>query len=208
MSRARQNSQGTYIPANTIDDVMIINGEVIDSKLNTVNGAKLIVNSVNGDRLIGNTVNETKVIHTATPTANKFMVFNGSTRYPAADGSLITNLNIPSVVTSPNLAVPGAFGTATWNHGQGTRPKIIAVNAICVVADGGYAIGNVISLNHTLSESDSGSGPQNDGISVRMSTTQVVVRVANRNTLALRGDNGGNFTLVNSRWNFIIEAIF
>lgn len=63
--------------------------------------------------------------------ASKLVQFNSSTQYPAADGSLITNLTNPSIfksgVTTKNIN--DSDTTQTIAHGLGKAPKYIRITA-------------------------------------------------------------------------------
>jgi hypothetical protein len=63
--------------------------------------------------------------------ASKIVQFNSSTQYPAADGSLITNLTAPtckSGVTTRDLST--ASGNQTIAHGLGKTPKMVELTVI------------------------------------------------------------------------------
>lgn len=64
--------------------------------------------------------------------ASKIVQFNASTQYPAADGSLITNITNPAIYkngsTTYNLAT--ASGNQTIAHGLGKAPKYIRITVI------------------------------------------------------------------------------
>lgn len=111
-----------------------------------------------------------------------------------------------SVVQSPQLAYSGSLTTTTWNHGQGAVPKMVEVQLINVIAEGGYSPGNILSLGNALSETDSGGGPQNDGISAQVSSTQVIVRVGNRRAIALT-TGLAHFNPNAANWNMLISII-
>ena len=111
-----------------------------------------------------------------------------------------------TVTSSPLLAYSGASSTTSWSHLQATMPLMVQINFICAIAQGGFGVGSVISLNNMASQSDGGSGYFTDGIGVQLSTSSVIVRISNR-TVPYVSTTYGTVVLTAANWGMLIRII-
>lgn len=114
--------------------------------------------------------------------------------------------SVPTIYTSSTVAYGGAGTSSLFVHGLGTVPAFVEVYLVNVIAEGGFSPGEIISLSHTASESDSGGGPVYDGIGVEVTTTFVNVRVSSRGVPVI-GVGYGGFNPTPANWNMYIKAM-
>ena len=211
-----------------LDASKIVSGTFADARISqssvtqhqaalVIGGGQISVNSIPTDRLIsGGTypINITGSANSATTSTNATNASFSTTQAPGTNNTTIATTafvqtavaSATTVTQSPQFAYTGALQLLTWNHGLGVTPKFVGVYIINIVSEGGYTPGQILSLNATLSESDSGGGPQNDGSLVRISSTQVILRVANRRLIALN-TGGGHFNPNAGFWNIFFTVL-
>lgn len=83
--------------------------------------------------------------------ASSIVQFTAATKYPAADGSLITNLPNPLTYTSGTTTKNAADASTTQNiaHGLGKIPKKVKITAMCS-ANGASDNGNFLRQSVTI----------------------------------------------------------
>lgn len=134
--------------------------------------------------------------------------FNGHTVFHA--GNLADGVN-PAIasfldstehvyVSSPTTIVNS--GQYVFDHGLGRVPGHVAVHLVCITAEAGYQVGDVIEVAP-------GADPDGnvEGISIVKTTAQVIVRIArNGPTEYVYRSSGDGTTLVAARWKMVIRA--
>lgn len=120
-------------------------------------------------------------------TANKLVQYDGSGKYPAADGSNITNIRIPLFACGQTSRDAGA-GTGTQNiaHGLGVTPRMIKVTATYVKTSAsqteGISVGTATSTSTDtctyVISNPSGDGSAGQNSSAIISLTYTVADVS------------------------------
>jgi hypothetical protein len=102
--------------------------------------------------------------------------------------------------TSGELSV--ATQTAhTLTHSLGARPELIQARLICKVANAGCSIGDQVVINIA---GDSSSTERCN--SVRLTTTQILIKIANNALIVTRPDNGAVDAITATSWRLVIKA--
>ena len=90
----------------------------------------------------------------------------------------------------------------TINHGLGVEPTHISLYMRCVVAELGYAVGDVIRI-----AGDSDQNVSNEAIGMTVNSTQIIVRIGeNGPQMITRKDTGAATAATASRWFLIVKA--
>ena len=96
-------------------------------------------------------------------------------------------------------------GLISFAHGLSNKPLLAQAKIICKVAEGGYSIGDVVSLNgHYQSSFDN----TYQGICISWGDTDVNARFGDATypiTIAHKGD-GSKWIAVSNNWKIIIEV--
>lgn len=126
----------------------------------------------------------------AAPTGNKVMTVGQmpfSKEYVSAE----------QVITSA--------GQLTLPHGLGSVPKVATVELVCVVAEQGYSIGDVVQLH---SGEQSSATQDASGMSLRKSATTITVRFGSAGTALLitNATTGAGVGAVNANWRLVVRA--
>lgn len=111
---------------------------------------------------------------------------------------------ITAKATSGNLALPGAQGVLSFDHGLSSVPTITEVNCICIVADGDYAVGDVIPLTGVYHES---GGNIEYPVGVVKSATQVKVVFSANAIACLKKDGSNLLAMTRANWNIQITTL-
>lgn len=72
---------------------------------------------------------------------------------------------------SSNQTITSA-GSLTIAHGLGVAPQIVEINLICLTAQNGYAVNDVINVNPAFN----GNGAGNKGVSITYDATNIYLR--------------------------------
>lgn len=106
---------------------------------------------------------------------------------------------------SPEQTITSAGGL-TLPHGLGAAPKIYRCSLVCKTAEGGYSIGDVLEVPHTLDLTDTLSNSR--GISLVGGTTNITIRFVSNAVVyaAIRKDNGSVLALTSANWRLIVRA--
>ena len=150
-----------------------------------------------------------------------------TSRAPLASPALTGTPTVPTAVVGANTAqianmaavrnefaarkfVSGDFllsrgGLSIINHTLGAIPANTCLFARCVLANGGFAIGDVIALGQIVTDTDVANTWW--GFTSKLTTAAVSVKVANGGLWVI-GDNGNyhNIFAVANAWNFFIVA--
>jgi hypothetical protein len=105
---------------------------------------------------------------------------------------------------SPDQTIVAA-GLVTLTHGLGVTPKVIMGYLVCVTAELGYSIGDVVPVGLG---SNSSADSNSFGVAVRLGATQIVARYGGQALvfLVLRADTGVLATIVPANWRLRIGA--
>lgn len=93
-------------------------------------------------------------------------------------------------------------GIYTFNHGLGTLPTLVQIYLVCVTAERGWAIGDVIPITSGTENYNANVAP-----AIGMSTTYIKVRIADGQlirTIGLDGSTRGPLTEAN--WKLRVVA--
>jgi hypothetical protein len=122
------------------------------------------------------------------------------TEYERASGRALVNAYTLKYA-SANIAVSlSASGTLT--HGLGGIPDAIFVDFVCLTAEGGYAIGEVMPY-HVTGVYD---GATNRGVTFAKTSTSIKYKFSSNALQGLRLDTGANFTITPANWEMVVRA--
>ena len=92
----------------------------------------------------------------------------------------------------------------TFLHGLGLAPDFVTLEFRCVIAQGGYAIGDIVAANVHSADQQAGVST---GWAMRIDNTQVVLSFDYNNGASLhQWDDTSNFRLDNNKWEFRIRG--
>lgn len=94
-----------------------------------------------------------------------------------------------------------AGGSLSIAHGLGTKPKLIDVTIICLVADGGYAIG--AELNVTYSDAN---GASSYGVGVDRGATNLSLKFGVTGLTLINATTGAAFVITPANWRLVARA--
>ncbi|WP_315336143.1 hypothetical protein [Pseudomonas grimontii] len=97
-----------------------------------------------------------------------------------------------------------AGGTITLMHNLGSMPRRVTLEVACVVAEGGYSVGDVVLLGEAIQTINSSNNAF--GVSIRPTTTQVNVLVAIGGLTVVSRSSGGILGLTPANWRMTIKA--
>lgn len=128
-------------------------------------------------------------------------LMNG-TGYPAANGSLITNLTPANIsglpftkeyISSPQTITLG--GQLTLSHGLGATPKLGASILTCITNDSPFTAGQEVmyNINGDLSS-------QSSAMNVIRNSSNIVVRLSSFGLGITNSTSGGSFTITPANW--------
>jgi hypothetical protein len=110
--------------------------------------------------------------------------------------------DISSIYVSPETAIANGGGYV-FAHGRGGLPDIVVVDFRCIVPDGDYAVGDIITIAPNPDPDGS-----NEGFGIIKTATEVRIRIANNGPGAIVAKNsGGMVIMVASRWLMTVRAI-
>jgi hypothetical protein len=112
--------------------------------------------------------------------------------------------NLSKEYVSPDQTIV-ASGLVTLTHGLGVIPKIVTGYLVCVTAEQGYSIGDVVP---TSLGSNSSANSDNFGVGVRLTSTQIVIRYGSQPAvfIALNATTGAIISITPANWRFKIGA--
>ncbi|MBX9937662.1 MAG: hypothetical protein K2Y32_00330 [Candidatus Obscuribacterales bacterium] len=157
----------------------------------------------------------------ATSTANAVALFNGTGGKtikdgvaPGASGNVLTSDGTNWTSAPPSGALsrvkstaiaPSLGGLATFAHGKGKKPIGAWLSAVCLTAEGGYAVNDEIIVSDYTSRSN---GLDNRN-TIRIDSTNIYVRWCDTGPV-FAGDKGtgARTTLTPANWNFYIYGLF
>lgn len=120
------------------------------------------------------------------------------------DSSVIPSKLSGLVVTQANQTpLPAAAALISFTHGLGSVPVSVEIELVCLTAQNGYAIGDVVTISGV------GSGSSIVMPTIRKGTTAVDARVGDTaGFYLLNGTTGGYFnpTAANWAWRFKVRA--
>lgn len=122
-----------------------------------------------------------------------------------ADPILVSGISAPTIYRSGWQAVASA-SLETFPHGLGEVPDVVTVFLKCLVAEGGFSIGDVVNLN--AGGNFRGSWP-GGGFACWIDDTNINIRLgAHVNPISLvNKGSGAEFLLTLARWEMAINAI-
>ncbi|WP_343561759.1 hypothetical protein [Kiloniella sp. b19] len=89
------------------------------------------------------------------------------------------------------------------DHGFGVMPRLIAYEAECLTAEGGYSVGDRVNL--LASNSGTNSALQ-WGLTSKYNTAQITIRFASSGLTIAHGTTGGRLTLTPANWAIFVRA--
>ena len=150
-----------------------------------------------------------------------FKLFNAAGT-PRALSFDTTALTADRVITMPNanvtLATPvltkeyvsagqtiTSAGSLSLSHGLSAVPKIVTMELVCVTAENGYSIGDVVELYPFNSSSTANVAW---GASVTKNSSTVDVRFASQNPsfTGINKTTGAQVNFTNANWNLVVRA--
>lgn len=94
-------------------------------------------------------------------------------------------------------------GAITLTHGLGAIPKFVTARIKCVVAEAGYAVGDVVQVAFWQD-----ANVQNEGLSALVSASSIIVRVSDNGPPPITNKgNGAAVILTAANWKLIIGAL-
>jgi hypothetical protein len=106
--------------------------------------------------------------------------------------------------TSPDQAIVAA-GAVTLTHGLGATPKLAQGYLVCVTAEQGYSIGDVVPVAF-----NSNSSANTDGLGVvaRLTSTQILLRygITTAVFIVLNATTGAIVSITPANWTFRVRA--
>jgi len=122
----------------------------------------------------------------------------------AASAATVAGLPFTSIAESGQFGVT-AGSLITYAHGLGSVPQLMQVRAICLSADGGYAVNDLILLNHSVG--DRAGSSNSIGIQVRFNASNIYVQIgATHFHNSLNKSGGAVVTLDDAKWGLFIKA--
>ena len=99
-----------------------------------------------------------------------------------------------------------ASGGLTLTHGLGAAPKIYRCSLVCKTAEGGYSIGDVLEVPHTLDLTEPLTNSR--GMSLVGDATNITIRFVSSTAVyaAINKANGSVLGLTNANWRLIVRA--
>jgi hypothetical protein len=86
----------------------------------------------------------------------------------------------------------------TFTHGLGARPKQVQMWLVCLIADGGFTVGDVVPCAIQVATDVGGTA---HGHTTKVNTTQFVLSIDTNHGMALHEwANTSNFALANGSW--------
>lgn len=105
------------------------------------------------------------------------------------------------VSTQQTIAVAALL---SLTHGLGSIPKHVQVDAICITADAGYSVGDIVALGPGTDNVSTVSGV---GLSIVKNATTLSIRIGNAQFAACLNKTTGAATFyANSSWQLIVRA--
>jgi len=104
----------------------------------------------------------------------------------------------PHIYRTPDVTpLPGAGGSAVVNHNAGTIPSDVILETVCLTAEFGYAIGDVVQCSEQLNVA------QSDYLPCWFNTTQVGFAMAVGYTLSAHNKaTGAHVSLTPANWSY------
>lgn len=95
-------------------------------------------------------------------------------------------------------------GLITLTHGLGAVPKLITGRLVCITAEAGYAVGDVVAVE-LVNNSSSGTDQAN---SVVLGTSNIAIRLSNEGGVFAVGHKGtgARTVLTNANWKLVVSA--
>ena len=94
-------------------------------------------------------------------------------------------------------------GAITLTHGLGAIPKFVTARIKCVVAEAGYAVGDVVQVAFWQDANN-----QNEGLSALVSASSIIVRVSDNGPPPITKKGNGEAVIVPAaNWKLIIGAL-
>lgn len=132
--------------------------------------------------------------------ANNIVQLTAAAKYPAADGSLITNLILVKAGTPADQSI--TFGTTnTFVHGLGAAPKIVNVYYVNTTTQAGYTPGDV--YGPVAAHYDGAGG---GGMALYKDATNVYARISANGTDITNKTTGTITAMIAANWNIRVEA--
>lgn len=100
--------------------------------------------------------------------------------------------------SSGQVTIPAANSTNTYAHGLGAVPATVRVKLINVIAEYGYAVGEVVYMASHSANNQNSFGVSSDATNVTIVTASTLYLV-NKST-------HGTFTPTSANWKIIVEA--
>jgi hypothetical protein len=131
-----------------------------------------------------------------------------------ADGSVqAADLVIPSAVaavvyTSPQTTIDTVGVITSFLHGLSSAPDIVQVQLVCIVADIGHAVGDIISIESITAANGFSSDDSVAAFTVSFNATNVTVTLNTSWTCyAADGTTGSYQNMTLARWQYKVKAI-
>ena len=110
-------------------------------------------------------------------------------------------VNLEPDYQSPQTTITNGT-TATFAHGQGVRPSLIQLWAVCITADDGFAVGSWLLMSNGLTSVSS-----TQGMSVVADDTNISVAYGNTTfQAAIRQDTQAVVSLDDANWELVVKA--
>jgi hypothetical protein len=128
-----------------------------------------------------------------------------------ADGSVIfRSINVPAQnqVTSAVVNIPSDGSYVDVAHGQNGKPQFVDIKMICIATQGGYAVGDEISLSAAYT---SGTGAEDGRPSLVFVVNNTYVRIMRQNAATpyiIDRDGSGVTALDTAKWQIRVETLY
>lgn len=147
------------------------------------------------------------VLDTGT-SANNVVKLNGSAQLPSIDGSNLTGITASQVSGLPLSAsytssqqTITTSGQLTLSHGLGATPKLLQTFLVCQTGELGYSSGDTLAYSANGDVSSTSTG-----ISVKVSSSQIIARFGSTAPEITRADNGVAATITAGNWKIVFQA--
>ena len=214
-SAANNTITTSKIVNNAITTDKIIDNSITLNKLtaNSVNGSKIVDNSITLDKLTANSVNGSKIVDRSVSDSKQNSGTSSEGHILMADGSggaTYENFSSFWAYDSGLFAVVPAVGKYNMAHGLSYTPTDIIVELVCISADQGYSVGDIIRMDLSTPLRERSNLPASTlhyGYMVGANSTDVfIVSGSTGRYTVMNASTGAWNELVMVKWNMRVRA--
>ena len=190
---------------NTITTSKIVNNAITTDKIidNSITLNKLTANSVNGSKIVDRSVSDSKQ-NSGTSSEGHILMADGS------GGATYENFSSFWAYDSGLFSVVLAAGKYNMAHGLSYTPTDIIVELVCISADQGYSVGDIIRMDLSTPLRERSNLPASTlhyGYMVGANSTDVfIVSGSTGRYTVMNASTGAWNELVMVKWNMRVRA--